>query len=177
MLTLSCKLMMERHEPVGMSTYRPMALVPQGDFSRHAAVSSREFSQQLRNAKGGTRAHGEGNTFCSSEWGFLSQSINLCHFQQIDDCFNIHPCQTMGRTAHISIAIYLQEVLKTINVGKHYTVYKSLPAGSVNHSKLWKNNFDRKSLDLMCQHFFYKSVCKKRWQNNMIHRFNWVTQG
>uniref|UniRef100_A0A672S6V9 Synaptopodin n=1 Tax=Sinocyclocheilus grahami TaxID=75366 RepID=A0A672S6V9_SINGR len=93
-----------------------MAPVPQRDFSRHAAVSSRAFSRQLRNAKGGTRAHGEGNTFCSSEWGFFAQSINLCHFQQIHDCFNIHLCQTMGRTANISIKIYLQEVFRTINV-------------------------------------------------------------
>lgn len=92
-----------------------MAPVPQRDFSRHAAVSSREFSRQLRNAKGGTRAHGEGNTFCSSEWSFLAQSINLCHFQQ-HDCFNIHLCQTMARTANISIKIYLQEVFRTINV-------------------------------------------------------------
>ncbi len=161
MLTLSCKLMMERHEPVGMSTYRPMALVPQRDFSRHAAVSSREFSRQLRNAKGGTRAHGEGNTFCSSEWGFLAQSINLCHFQQIDDCFNIHPCQNMGRTAHFSIAIYLQEVLKTINVGKHYTVSEVCLQAPWITANCENNNFDRKSLDLMCQHFFYKSVWKK----------------
>ncbi|KTF77034.1 hypothetical protein cypCar_00031822 [Cyprinus carpio] len=34
-----------------------MVPVPHRDFSRHAAVSSREFSRQLRNAKGGTRAH------------------------------------------------------------------------------------------------------------------------
>jgi len=132
--------MMERHEPVRTSAYKPMS--PDScaleRFHKVCCSLKREFSRQLRNAKGGTRAHGEGNTFSSSEWGFLAQSINLCHFQQIDDCFNIHLCQTMGRTANISVTIYLQKVLRTINVWKCYAVSKSLPAWIVNHSKLWK---------------------------------------